>query len=164
MSSTTQAILLWLFGINLGVAFGAGLLEHRIVFRRWLQSSPETGRHWHADAVRADDTGRRFWGFVTTVPLTVLTLANLYAAWAASGPVRVWWLAAALVALAERLFTFSYFIPTMMQLMNTEDSPAAVALASRWSKLNLVRHALGLAAWLAALRTLELLAQDRIRI
>jgi len=163
MSSTTETILLWLFVINLGIAFGAGLFEHRIVFGRWLQSSPESGTHWNADAVRADDTGQRFWAFVTTGPLTLLTLANLYAAWVASGPVRTWWLAAALVALAERVFTVSYFIPTMIGLMNAVDSPAAVAQASRWSNLNLVRHALGLIAWLAALRTLELLAQHRIR-
>jgi hypothetical protein len=161
MSSTTQSILLWLFIINLGVAFGAGLFEHRIVVPRWLRSSPESGTHWNAEAVRADDTGRRFWAFVTTVPLTLLTLANLYAAWAMSGPARGWWLAAVFVALAERIFTLSYFIPTMIGLMNAEDSPAAVDVATRWSRLNYVRHALGLTAWLLSLRTLEVLAQSR---
>jgi hypothetical protein len=161
MSSTTQTILLWLFIINLGVAFGAGLFEHRIVVPRWLRSSPESGTHWNAEAVRADDTGRRFWAFVTTMPLTLLTLANLYAAWATSGTARGWWLAAAFVALAERIFTLSYFIPTMIGLMNAEDSPAAVAVATPWSSLNYLRHALGLAAWLLALKTLEVLAQSR---
>ncbi len=158
MSSTIETILLWLFVINLGIAFGARLFEHRIVFARWLQSSPESGTHWNAGAVHVDDTGRRFWAVVTTVPLTLLTLANMYAAWIASEPVRAWWLAAALISLAERLFTFSYFIPTMIRLMNAEDSPAAVARALQWSHLNLVRHALSLTAWLAALRSLELLA------
>jgi len=160
MSSTTQAILLWLFIINLGIAFGAGLFEHRIVVPRWLRSSPESGPHWNAEAVRADDTGRRFWAFVTTVPLTLLTLANLYAAWATSGPARGWWLAAAFVALAERIFTLSYFIPTMIGLMNAEDTHVAVDVATRWSRLNYLRHALGLIAWLLSLRTLEVLAQS----
>ncbi len=68
--------LLWLFVINLGVAFGAGLYEHRITVPRWITSLPESGAHWHADIVRSDDPGRRFWGMVTTVPLTLLTLAN----------------------------------------------------------------------------------------
>jgi len=42
--SATQAILLWLFVINLGIAFGAGLYEHRIALRHaivlpaWLMS------------------------------------------------------------------------------------------------------------------------------
>ena len=50
--------------------------------------------------------------------LTLLTLANLFYAWNASGGVRAWWLAAALAALADRLLTFAYFIPTMVRLMD----------------------------------------------
>jgi hypothetical protein len=34
------------------------------------------------------DTGLRFWAYVTTGPLTLLTLVNLFAAWRASGPTR----------------------------------------------------------------------------
>ena len=78
MSGISSTILLWLFVINLGIAFGAGLYEHRIVVSRWITSSPETGQHWNPEVVRQDDTGRRFWIFVTTVPLTLLTLANLF--------------------------------------------------------------------------------------
>src|SRR2546425_4415232 len=81
MPGRLAAALLWLFVINLGIAFGAGLYEHRIVVGRWLTSSRESGAHWNADAARRDDTGRRFWAFVTTVPLTLLTLANLFVAW-----------------------------------------------------------------------------------
>ena len=71
MATSTSTILLWLFVINLGIAFGAGLYEHRIVVSRWLNVSPESGTHWNAAVVRQDDTGRRFWAFVTTVPLTL---------------------------------------------------------------------------------------------
>jgi hypothetical protein len=59
--------LLWLFVIFLGITFGGGLYERRIVVSRWLSSSDDTGRHWSADAARRDDPGRRFWAFVTTV-------------------------------------------------------------------------------------------------
>jgi hypothetical protein len=89
MSGTTSTIILWLFVMNLGIAFGAGLYEHRIVVSTWISSSQEPGAHWNAEAARRDDTGRKFWAFVTTVPLTLLTLANLFAAWRASGAVRV---------------------------------------------------------------------------
>src|SRR6266487_6891636 len=75
MPGTISATLLWLFVINLGAALGAGLYEHRIVVSRWITSSQSSGSHWNADAARRDDTGRRFWAFVTTVPLTLLTLA-----------------------------------------------------------------------------------------
>ena len=144
--------LLWLFVVNLGLALGAGLYEHRIVVPDWIPD----GAHWDADAARADDTGRRFWVFVTTVPLTLLTVANMYAAWHASGALRVWWLTAALAAAADRVLTFAYFIPTMVGLMNVPDSPAAVAAATRWSQLNYLRHAVVLIAWLAALRAFGL--------
>jgi hypothetical protein len=151
------ALALWLFVVNLGIAFGAGIYEHRITAPNWIASSTGSGRRWDAAAARRDDTGRRFWAFVTTGPLTLLTLANLFYAWNASGAVRAWWLAAALAALADRLFTFAYFIPTMVRLMNAPDSPAAVATATRWLRLNYLRHAAVLAAWLAALKTYALL-------
>ena len=149
-------LVLWLFVINLGIAFGAGLYEHRITASNWIASSTGFDRRWDAAAARRDDTGRRFWAFVTTIPLTLLTLANLFYAWNASGRIRAWWLAAALAALADRLLTFAYFIPTMVRLMDAPDSPAAVATATRWLRLNYVRHAVVLAAWLAALKTFAL--------
>ncbi len=151
--SSGRSWLLWLFVINLGIAFGAGLYEHRIVVSDWIPD----GAHWHADAAREDDTGRRFWVVVTTVPLTLLTLASMYAGWNASGSLRVWWLGAALAAAADRVFTFAYFIPTMVGLLNAPDSPDAVATATWWSHLNYLRHAIVLVAWLAALRAFALL-------
>ena len=155
-----MALALWLFVINLGIAFGAGLYEHRITSPNWIAFSTGSRMRWDAAAARRDDTGRRFWAFVTTIPLTLLTLANLFYAWNASGGVRAWWLAAALAALADRLFTFAYFIPTMVRLMDTPDSPVAVATATRWLRLNYVRHALVLSAWLAALKTYALIHQQ----
>ena len=104
---------------------------------------------------------RRFWVFVTTLPLTLLTLANLIVASRASGPERWWWLAAGLVALADRVLTFSYFVPTMVGLMRAADSPSSVAAATRWRNLNYARHATVLVAWLAALRAFALFYQQR---
>jgi hypothetical protein len=157
---SAAAIALWLFVIDLGIAFGAGVYEHRIVLSTWISSSPENGAHWNADVARRDDTGRRFWAFVSTMPLTLLTLANLFVAWRAAGTVRGWWLAAALVALADRVFTFSYFIPTMVSLMRAADSSESVASATMWANLNYLRHAMLLAAWLAALRAFALFHQQ----
>lgn len=153
-------VALWLFVINLGIAFGAGVYEHRIVVSRWIRSSPEAGAHWNADAARQDDTGRRFRAFVSTMPLTLLTLANLFLAWRSAGAVRGWWLAAALAALADRVFTFSYFIPTMVGLMRAPDSPESAATATRWANLNYLRHAIVLAAWLAGLKAFAVFHQQ----
>ena len=148
-----------LFVINLGIAFGAGLYEHRIVVPRWVTADDSGGR-WNADAVRRDNTGLRFWAYVTTGPLTLLTLANLLAAWKTIGTVRTWWLAAALLAMADRVLTFSYFIPTIVGLMNAADSTASVAAATRWAHLNYLRHGLVLGGWLAALKTFSLLYRN----
>ena len=102
-----QTIALWLFVINLGIAFGAGIYEHRIVVPRWIGGSRKSGVHWNAEAAIQDDTGRRFWACVSTLPLTLLTLVNLFFAWQSSGDIRGWWLASALAALADRVITFS---------------------------------------------------------
>lgn len=162
MSNSLATGLLWLFVIFLGIAFGAGIYEERIVVSRWLSSSEDSGRHWNAVAARQDDTGRRFWAFVTTVPLTLLTLANLTVAWGAPSPVRGWWLTAAMLAVGERIFTFVYFIPTMVSLMRASDSSESVTKAIQWANFNYVRLAIALAAWLAALSTFSLVYRNHV--
>ena len=107
--------LLWLFVINLGIALGAGLYEHTIVVPEWIGLGADGLPRWNAEAARSADTGRRFWVYVTTVPLTLLTLANLATAWRFKGPARRPWLGAAVAALADRAITFGYFIPMMIR-------------------------------------------------
>jgi hypothetical protein len=151
-------ILLWLFAINLGVAFGAGLYESRIEVSRWLTYSQDSGYHWNAEAAGSANVGLRFWVYVTTVPLTLLTLASLTAAWWAPDPVRGWWLGAGVAALVDRVMTFTYFIPTMIKLTRGEDfdQSEAVATARQWVRLGYIRHAATLVAWLAALMALSM--------
>lgn len=153
--------LLWLFVINLGTAFGAGIFEHRILLPAWLAASDGSGPHWNADAARRFDTGLRFWVFVTTVPLTLITLGNAIAASRAARPLRRWWGAASGVALVERASTFGYFIPGMVALMAAPDSAESVEKATRWSALNYGRHALTLTAWLLALKAFAVAYEGR---
>ena len=157
MAHTFADIVLWLFVINLGVSFGAGLYESRIVVPRWLAFTPGSGDHWNASAAAEDDVGRRFLAFVTTIPLTLLTIASLVCASTAPSPVRAWWLAAALFALVDRVLTFAYFIPTMLRLLRGEMQPeTAAATARRWVRMGFLRHAATLAAWLTALEAFAL--------
>jgi hypothetical protein len=74
VSASLARLCLWLFVINLGVAFGAGLYEGRIVLSQWLSSAGDSGLHRNVEAAQRDNTGLRFWIFVTTVPLTLHTL------------------------------------------------------------------------------------------
>lgn len=146
---TISDVVLWLFIINLGTAFGAGLYEARIVVPLWASSPPDT--------LKSPDSGRRFWAFVTTIPLTVLTVASLVLAWQRQEPSRSWWLAGATAILIERVGTFVYFIPTMVRLRDAtgmSESGIRAAIA-RWARLNYLRLAITFAAWLAALRALS---------
>lgn len=162
MSNRAPAVLLWLFIINLGIAVGAGLYEHRVVIPDWI-SGDGSNAHWNADVARRDDTGLRFWAYVTTGPLTLLTLANFIVAWRAPGPERRWWLGAAVVVLADRLLTFLYFIPAMVALMKATDSPESVLVATQWTRLNYVRHALLFVGWMAALKAFSLFYRGTAR-
>ena len=151
MKLSAAEIILWLLVLNLGISFGAGLYEHRIVLPRWLDAE---GMHWFAEEARRDNVGLRFWAFVSTGPLTLLTLASVFLALRASGPPRVWWLVATSMVVADRLLTFSYFIPTMMRLMQAPDSSEAVTSAMWWSRLNHLRHFLVAGAWFCSLQAL----------
>ena len=145
------AVLLWLLVVNLGIAFGAGLYEARVVIPSWATLPPRT---W-------PNTGLLFWVYVTTVPLTLLTLANAVVAWRDRGPRRPWWLGAVAIVAVERVATFAYFIPTMVRLMAAEavPPPEVASALSQWLLLNHGRHALTLAAWLASLKALSLPAR-----
>ena len=112
----------------------------------------------NVEAMRSTDTGRRFWGFTTTVPLTLLTAANGVVGWQSAGAKREWWMGAVLIIAVERIGTFFYFIPTAIALMRADAEPAAnlEAMALRWMTLNHVRVVLTLVGWVAALKALSL--------
>jgi hypothetical protein len=141
------------FVIFHGMAFGAGLFEQRITVPRWMGRSVDGVPYLDSHAMRTDDTGRQFWGFISTGPLSVLLLINLYYAAISVSPARSLWLAACATTLVERIFTFSFFIPRAIRLMREAEPVSAEAAASaiRWRSLNWLRLALSLLAWLLAL-------------
>lgn len=144
-----EEILLWLFIVNLGVVFGAGLYELRIILPLWFSSPPQS--------IGSPDSGLKFWAFISTGPLTALSIANLVLALQSPEPRHDWWLVSAIVILVERLMTFTYFIPTIIRLQRSTASAAEVtAGAVQWKRLNYLRAALTLASWLAALKVLSL--------
>jgi hypothetical protein len=140
--------VLWLLVVDLGVAFGAGIYESRFEVPRW-KSLPTD--QW-------TNTGVRFWAFVTTGPLTLLTIASLALVWSADGSRQDWWLASTAFLVVERLVTFGYFIPTMVRLQSSTGWPRdpVEATLARWMRCNVGRHLLVLAAWLTALQALRL--------
>lgn len=157
MAHAAAEVVLWLFVVNLGIAFGAGLYEARIVVPQWLRFEPGAGYRWDAAAARRANVGIRFWAYVTTGPLTFLTLASLGLAWWTNGAVRHWWLAGTVIAAAERVLTIGYFVPAMIVLARGDQpEERAVAAALSWVNRGYVRQGAVLAAWLAALKALSL--------
>jgi hypothetical protein len=150
--------LLWLFVVFSGIAVGAGLYELRVNVPRWFAPAAGSAIRINVDAIRSDDSGRRFWAYVTTVPLTLLTLAGCLVAWSPETARERWWLAGAGVMFVERIGTFGYFIPQLLKLLRPEHlaGERAAQAARAWTRLNYIRAALAFAAWLAALRALSL--------
>ena len=148
MKKNFKEILLWLLVINLGISVGAGLYESVIVIPDYVGNPPET---WV-------ETGLSFWVYVSTVPLTLLVIANSLVAWKTTGRKRKWMIAAVMVVIVERLFTFLYFIPTMAGLIGSNDLPQhdVDGVLNQWMFLNHFRHLLSIAGWLMALKALTL--------
>lgn len=158
MMHNIPEILLWLFIINLGIAFGAGLYETIIVLPQWFLKSSGPGFLLNSKAMNETDVGRKFWGMVTTIPLTLLTISNNIFAFQSLGERHDWWLAASLIILIERVGTFSFFIPTAIKLMSVEDvvSTKTTKMISVWVRMNYIRNGLTLIGWLLALKVLSI--------
>ena len=150
----TSELLLMLFIMNLGIAFGAGLYEAKIILSQWFTKSPESGYSTNIEEMNRLDSGRKFWAFVTTIPLTLLTIANFVLAWNSSEPRHQWWLAAAAITLIERVMTFSYFIPTIIRLQKANSlTPSKISSSiSTWIRVNYIRNILTIIAMIFALR------------
>lgn len=158
MTEIIVKILLWLFVINLGIAFGAGVYETRIAVPEWLNYSAESGYFWNTEAAKRFNVGLRFWVFVTTVPLTLLTIFSLVFVWQTTAQMRFWWLIAIAAIIADRLMTFFYFIPTMIRLTEKQlPQSEAIETALQWINLGYLRSFLTLLAWVATLQAFSYL-------
>ena len=139
---TTASFCLLLFILNLTLALGAGIYEIRIVLPLWFVRQADGSILVDAAFMRQTDVGRRFWGMITTVPLTVLTLINLCYALTTGAHANAWWLCGALLILAERLATFAFFIPAAIALQSNDalSVTGKSRLAMQWLRYNYLRN------------------------
>jgi hypothetical protein len=156
MNPLHQTFLL-LFIINLGTAFGAGVYEARFIISQWFPKSATSFYSPNPEAMHQFDTGRKFWVFITTIPLTLLTISGLLITRQLNSPMYVWWFIACLIILLERIMTFSFFIPTVIKLQKPDAMPVAkvTKLVSLWIRLNYVRCSVTLLGWIVALGALS---------
>ncbi|WP_338877065.1 DUF1772 domain-containing protein [Spirosoma sp. SC4-14] len=146
-------VVLSLFILNLGIALGAGLYEAKMIMPLWFHKSAKVGYVVNSRAMDEVNAGRKFWAYVTTGPLTLLTMANLALAWQLKLPGYEWWLVAASITLIERIGTFSFFIPTAIKLQMSDQlaSERVNRLVALWIGLNYVRNICTLLSFAAAL-------------
>lgn len=152
-------ILLACTVINLGITLGAGLYETKMVLPLWFNKPAGGGYTVNLTNMRSIDSGRKFWGFTTTVPLTLLMVTNLVLLLRSQPPLLNWWVAATIILLIERAATFTFFIPTAIKLQKGENLPAG-SINKRitwWVRLNYVRNTLTLAALVVFIKALLVL-------
>jgi hypothetical protein len=140
-----------------GIAIGGGIYEVRVVYPNWMnRPTPETLIQRLKDSGQING-GRRFWPFVSPV-VTLLSLLNIWAAFAASGVTRQIWLAAAIVIAIRSAATYLYFVPTMILKLYKPETLTQADLEEtvrRWTSLSPLRVYLEFPAWMAALWVLS---------
>ncbi|WP_067652520.1 DUF1772 domain-containing protein [Nocardia harenae] len=158
-----RAIALWLLVIFVGIQFGAGWYEKVIVVHLWEQVPPAETLAAMTDS-GFERAGTAFWPFVSPM-VALLALVNIGFAWRAPGPMRRWWLAAALLMTTYAVVSYGWFVPQMVlfQRDGADWSPDRIAdFVELWTSANYARMALGGVGWLCALRALSL-SGDRAR-
>ncbi len=152
-------ITLWLFVIAIGMDFGAGVYEARIVVPLWANGVPDTLAAGNPFARVAIDAGIHFWAYMTTT-VAILAAATLVFGLRTSPQHRTWRITAATAELCAVAMTLLYFRPTLVRLFMGHGaglSDAAVAsTVRRWVMLSWVRMALTFVAWCSALRAMTL--------
>jgi hypothetical protein len=163
-------ITLWFFVIFLSIEVGAGLYETRVIVPRWSASPPESVWTWAdlraTNAQAAIDPGTRFWVYVA--PATGLSALLAFAfSFATKGAHRTWRLIGTILALVVVAATFIYFVPNIRLLLGPNshniDGEKVKALMDQWVMGNYVRAAVGIVAWLAALRAFSLPTESSTR-
>lgn len=155
-------VFLWMFVIFSGVAIGGGIYEYRSVYPNWMKDPKRETLTRRLRESSQMSAGRRFWPFVSPL-LAMLSGLNIWAAFEATGAVRLVWLAAAIAVAIRSIAGYSYFVPTMMlkfekpETMTQTDLEKAVKC---WTTLSPWRLYLEFPAWIAALWVLTVFHQQ----
>jgi len=156
--SFAAAVVLLLL-IMLGMEIGAGLYEARVVVPTWTQDPQAAFKFWKPNPEFALSPGPRWWMFTT--PFTgLLGLCTLLLAGSFEAERRTLLRMGSGLVVLLTIGTFVYFVPNLLFLQGSKvltlDPAEARAQAALWSKLNWVRAAGYVAAWLAIIRAVSL--------
>jgi hypothetical protein len=156
-------IILWLFVMCLGIEIGAGLYEALVVVPVWASAPPDSVlAYFHRNVANlqfALNPGGNFWLIFT--PLTgLLAVVTLLSGLKTAPGHRKWRIAGTVLAIIVVAATFAWFVPTIIILMSEEVTKLSGATITSktnwWVRLNWVRAAAYIIAWVAALRALTI--------
>jgi hypothetical protein len=154
----------------LGIEIGAGLYEALVVVPIWSAAPPASvlGYFHHnvADLQFALNPGGNFWLIFT--PMTgLLAVVTLLSGLKTAPEHRKWRIAGTVLAIIVVAATFAWFVPTLISLMSegvTKLSGAEITSKTNWwVRLNWVRAATYIIAWVAALRALTIPAGRELK-
>ncbi|MBS1533276.1 MAG: hypothetical protein JSU01_23455 [Bacteroidetes bacterium] len=143
----TIAILLLFLTVTLSM--GGGLYEILVIYPNWKHDvDPRTLRN-KLELSGMMNAAKRFWPLVSPAQV-LLSMVNIVMACLYHGPALGYWLAAAIAIFINRVFTFSYFIPVMIQkIMQPEKIEAGrlKAIVKQWMALSPLRLIPEFVAW-----------------
>jgi len=153
------ALALLILFIQLGM--GGGLYESLVIYPGWKHdATPENLAQKLKDSGQAL-ANRRFWPIVSPLQ-ALLAILNLVLAWLYKGNAHNTWLAAALIIIVTRIFTFTYFAPTMVRKFEHPEKLNASRLkkaVSLWTSLSPFRIGVEFTAWVMAIYSFVLLCR-----
>jgi len=151
------ALALLILFIQLGM--GGGLYESLVIYPRWKNdATPGNLAQKLKDSGQAT-ANRRFWPLVSPLQ-ALLAILNLVLAWQYTGNAHAAWLTAALIIVANRVITFTYFVPTMVRKFEHPEKLDAARLkkaVSLWTSLSPFRVGVEFVAWVTAMYAFVLL-------
>jgi hypothetical protein len=134
-------ISLALLLLTVVLSTGGGLFEVLVVYPNWKHSRNAAELKANLQSSGQNYAGTRFWPLAS--PLQgLLAIVNVIMAWRYVGPGQQLWLVAALLILATRIITFSYFIPVMLnKLMKADKVPVdqLPGIIKHWISLSPLR-------------------------
>lgn len=141
--------------VLLGLEMGAGCYEGRVVVPQWSADPQAAFNFFHANPAFALNAGPRWWIFLTPLTGLVALVAALLAGRLPAAQTK-WVRYGGIVAFAMTVITFSYFVPTIMELQSGRvlrlTAEQARSKAALWAGLNWVRAAIVFTAWVLVIR------------
>ena len=145
-------IVLWSLVLMSGIMAGGSIFERVVISPLWAGALPESVTSWPHGPIQ-----RPF--FAVATPLwALLSLATFGLSFAMPAPARPWARVAGVIGVGVMIWTATFFIPLVMKTMANRGAGLSgeeiTRFASQFVNWGILRTALLLGGWVAAIRAL----------